>query len=158
MIVEEGSQIGDIAERLIRKGMRLPLIHSMTGVCLSRLRKLHQEINGNSAPPGRTPKYAHALIKNREQALEAAKFISFYHISNYGNGTGGCGVMNPEVLLESFILYAETTKTPLNINRAWLIIRDLENGQLRSRRCNKCGIIYLHTHENEALQACPMCA
>ncbi|MHB8068773.1 MAG: FlhC family transcriptional regulator [Desulfobaccales bacterium] len=157
MIVEE-SQNWHLACSLVNKGMRLPLIHALTGVCLSRLRQRHKDVNGISAPPGRTPKFAHAMIKNKDQALEAAKFISYYHIYNHGNGDRGCGAVNPEVMLESYNIYAKTSMTPLDINLAWYIIRDLEGGQLRSRRCSKCGIIFLYTHENEALQTCPMCA
>lgn len=158
MIVEEG-QNWDIACSLVNRGMRLPLVHALTGLCLSRLRHLHKAVNGKSAPPGRTPEYAHVLIKNRDQALEAAKFINYYDLISrqQGNGASGFRAVNPKVMLESYNFYAQMTKAPLNINLAWYIIRDLGSGRLTSRRCSKCGILYVIAHENEALQTCPMC-
>jgi hypothetical protein len=158
MMVEESQNL-DIACSLVNCGMRLPLVHALTGLCPSKLRHLHKTVNGKSAPPGRTPEYAHVLIKNREQALEAAKFINYYDLISrqQGNGAIGCRTVNPKVILESYKFYEQMTLAPLNINLAWYIIRDLGSGQLSSRRCSKCGILFIYAHENEALQTCPMC-
>ena len=83
-----------IARHLLNSGMRLTLIHAMTGVCPSRLRCLYKSKNGKSAPPGRTPDYAQALIRNRKQALEAAMFINYYDlVSRRMGNSGGCQVM-----------------------------------------------------------------
>ncbi|MEW6659685.1 MAG: FlhC family transcriptional regulator [Thermodesulfobacteriota bacterium] len=155
----EGRSNSELAIELVNAGMRLPLVHALTGLCSSRLRNLYKSVNGNSAPPGRTPEYAHLLIKNREQALEAAKFIIHYNLisKERGNGSSGCRVVDPEVLLKAYEFYEQITKAPLNINLACYIMRDLGSGRLTTRRCAKCGILYAFSHANEAMQTCPMC-
>ena len=158
-IMEEAGQNFELASNLVNSGMRLTLVHALTGLCPSRLRNLHKKVNGQSAPPGRTPENAHISIKNRDQAMEAAKFLNYYDLISRQQGNGSCGtrVMDPKVLLESYKFYAQMTEAPLNINLAWYVIRDLVSGQLQSRKCSRCGIMFVFTSENEAMQTCPMC-
>lgn len=155
----EGSSDLDLAYELVNNGMRLTLVHALTGVCSSRLRHLYKTVNGNSAPPGRSPEYAHVLIKNREQALEAAKLIINYDLISrqQSNGASSCRAVDPKVMLKAYKFYVGMTKAPLNINLACYIIRDLGSGRLTTRRCLRCGILYVFAHANEALQTCPMC-
>lgn len=154
----EESQNWDIASSLVKIGMRLTQVHALTGVCPNRLRHLHKTVNGQSAPPGRMPEYAHLLLKSREQAMEAANFLNYYNLlSKQGNGSTGYQAADPQVMLKAFKVYVKTTLAPMNINLAWYIIRDLGSGRLDARRCSGCGILYLFSHANEALQSCPMC-
>lgn len=158
-VMLEGSEHWDLAHSLVTKGMRLPLVHALTGICPSRLRNLHKSVNGKSAPPGRTPENAHAMIKTRDQAIEAAKFLNYYDLAimRQGKVFDGSQAVNPKVLLSAYEIYALTTDVPLEINLAWYIIRDLGSGQLSARRCSKCGILYPFAHGNEVLQSCPVC-
>lgn len=155
----EESQSWELACNFVNCGMRLPLIHSLTGICPSRLRHLHKKVNGTSAAPGRTAEIAHVLIKNRAQAMQAAKFINYYNfIGGYqDNGSIGWRSVDPKVMLAAYLFYLRTTNTPIDINLAFYIIRDLSSNRMESRRCPKCGIMYVFAHENEALQTCPMC-
>lgn len=147
-----------IAHHLLNSGMRLTLIHALTGVCPSRLRYLYKSKNGESAPPGRMPNYAQALIRNRKQALEAAMFINYYDIVGRRMGnSGGCQVMDAGVMAEAYDLYVGMTATPMDITAASCIIRDVADGRLTVRRCSGCGMIYAYSWANEALHACPMC-
>jgi hypothetical protein len=158
-VMEEGSLNWDLASNLVGTGMRLTLVHALTGVCPSRLRGHHKKVNGQSAPPGRTPEYAHILIKNKEQALEASKFINYYDVISAlkGNGNGNRRAVDPQVMLEAYKFYANTAKSPLNINLALYVIRDLVGGRLESRKCSRCGVSFVFSSDNEALQQCPMC-
>jgi len=158
-VMEEAGQNFEIACNLVNSGMRLTLVHALTGLCPSRLRNFHKKVNGQSAPPGRTPDSAHVLIKNRDQAMEAAKFVNYYDLTSKqeGNGSSGGRVMDPKVMLDSYKFYEQMTKAPLNINIAWYVIRDLVSGRLETRKCTRCGIMFVFTSENEAMQTCPMC-
>lgn len=147
-----------IACHLVNRGMRLTLVHAMTGVCPSRLRYLYKSQNGESAPPGRTPDRAHALIRNRKQALEAAMFINYYDLVSRRMGdSGGCQVMDAMVMAEAYDLYVGMTATPMDITAASYIIRDVADGRLTVRRCSGCGMIYAYAWANEAMHTCPMC-
>jgi len=159
LVMEEGSLNWSLASNLLDNGMRLPLVHALTGVCPNRLRHFHKKVNGQSAPPGRTPEYAHLLIKNKEQAFEAVKFINCYDFISrvQGNGNGNRRAVDPRVMLEAYKVYEKMAKSPLNINLALYVIRDLVGGQLERRMCPRCGIAFVFSLENEAMQTCPMC-
>ena len=149
----------DLAGNLVDNGMRLTLVHALTGVCPSKLRNLHKKVSGQSAPPGRTPEYAHVLIKNKEQSLEVSKFLNCYEVvsSLQGNGAGYHWTVDPQVMLEAYRMYVKMAQSPLNINLALFVIRDLVSGRLESRKCARCGITFVYTPDNEAMQKCPMC-
>ena len=154
----EASTNWHIARHLVNSGMRLTLVHAMTGVGPSRLRYFYKLRKGESAPPGRTPDNAQALIRNRKQALEAAMFINYYDlVSRRMGNSGGCQVMDAGVMAEAYDLYVGMTATPMDITAASYIIRDVADGRLTVRRCSGCGMIYAYAWANEALNACPMC-
>jgi hypothetical protein len=154
----DGNTNWQIANHLLNSGMRLTLIHALTGVCSSRLRYLYKSKTGESAPPGRMPNQAQALIRNRKQALEAAMFINYYDmVSRRLGNSGGCRVMDAKVMAEAYDLYVGMTATPMDITAASCIIRDVADGRLTVRRCSGCGMIYVYAWANEALHTCPMC-
>lgn len=133
------SDIQNQAAILIESGMRIALVHSMTGLPMRMLRDLWSGIHGELKPPGRMPYNSIAYIKNGQSVTDLATVVSVYLHAEKERRTN----------IESFLTAWEVAKitadseSNLDINAAWYAVRDVKAGIITWCRCNRCGASYI---------------
>ena len=72
----------ELAVELLRRKARVSIVHDETGVSRAKLRTLHRELHGRSAPSGQIPMIGGATIQTRSQQVHAGLFAALY--ARYG--------------------------------------------------------------------------
>jgi hypothetical protein len=153
----------ETAVELIRREMRVSIVHSLTGISPKALRALHREIHGRGAVAGQIPSTG-GILSTRIMHATASVFATLYH------STGGSGVfeqLDLKAMLTAYDLYLELCQDlpaltpnacPISINQAWAITRDIRTGAAYFHRCQRCRILYLLAEESRLPPACPICS
>ncbi len=145
------------AVRMLKAGMRPPVVHLATGLPKSRLRNLYQEIHGQSAPRGRVPENAARQIKNMAQAIEAMLFVRVY-LNTAMDRLASENGLDSNLVMDAYRIYARTVAgDTLDVSLAWFLARDLRDGVIQIRRCQQCNSEYLHEPQSPFLRTCPLC-
>lgn len=133
------SDMQNQAAILIESGMRIALVHSMTGLPMRMLRDLWSAIHGELKPPGRMPYNSIAYIKNGQSVTGLAMVVSVYLYAE----------KERKSIVESFLSAWEASQlsadsdSNLDINAAWYAVRDVKAGIITWCRCNRCGASYI---------------
>ena len=143
---------------LVREGMRIPLVHAMTGVAWRYLHKIWLDSYGETASlPGRLPVNTISYIKYRQSPLMLSTLVSVYLAVEKRAKTQAAS--HAEMFIhawESRYLFAEGGNS-IDINAAWYAIRDVKSGLVSWVSCKQCKATYIFDTELRETSNCPYC-
>ncbi|VWC61071.1 transcriptional activator FlhC [Burkholderia lata] len=150
----DDAQLTMHAAALIRLGARLQMLEIECGLPRDRLVRLYREVRGVAAPKGLLPSsidWYMTWLAN----LHASLFHSIYR---FLRNQAGCPRL--EALVKAYTLYAEQGDAaccalPLDLTRAWMLVRFVDAGVLDIARCRDCGAAFI-TYRY-ALRRHPVC-
>ncbi|MGS0894375.1 FlhC family transcriptional regulator [Burkholderia stagnalis] len=142
------------AAALIRLGARLQMLEIECALPRDHLARLYREVRGVAAPKGMLPSstdWYMTWLANLHASL-------FHGIYRFLRNEAGCSRL--EALVKAYTLYVEHggaagTPLPLDLTRAWMLVRFVDSGVLDTTSCACCGasfIAYRH-----ALRRHPVC-
>lgn len=148
---------------LIRRGMRTSIVGYITGVHPVVLRELHHEIHRSKPASGQLPSSG-GVLRSSLMRASASAFAALYRSLAAGDiGT----TVDTHALVKAHDLYLEQVGdlvpagrhgTPIDINQAWIIARDLTTGVVRFQFCRRCRVRYLVADLSDRPPTCPLCA
>jgi hypothetical protein len=146
-----------LAIALLRRGARVSIVHHETGVPREKLRRLHREIHGRSAPSGQIPMVGGATIQTRAQQVYAGLFAALYVRYSELDTTRQIDI---QAVIAAHDLYLSLVpQAPrLDVSAAWAIARDLRVGSAELRTCGVCEVRYLVSSASRLAPTCPFCA
>jgi predicted Zn-ribbon and HTH transcriptional regulator len=146
------------ATKLVREGMRLPLVHAMTGVAWRSLRKIWQDTYGETAPlPGRLPGNTLSYIKYGQTSLLLSTLVAVYlTVEKRANPQTASQAEMFIQTWESRKLFAKSGMA-IDINAAWYAIRDVKAGLVSWGRCKQCKATYIFDTGFRETSKCPYC-
>lgn len=133
-----------IAEDLIRRGARVPIIVSLLpgSVNNKEVADLYQQINGKRSPTGPLPTspdwYATSAIPWR--AIQCSLFVNFF---NNIRKISGADALYAEVMLGAYDMYVNHMNSigdapQLSFDRCWHLMKLVQVKSLILEPCNKC--------------------
>lgn len=146
---------------LLRRGYRSPIVVIETNLSSSTVRDMAKTISGGkraSSGPLPSPTY---FISSTSVLMEASLFAGIYRVL----GTQKIfETIDMDILSRAHALYLElrqahfnTEKNPLDINKCWVIARDLRSNMAWLRRCEEDGGYYLTVDNQRVASGCPWC-
>jgi len=139
------------ALELMKAGLRVPLVHSMTSVSLRALRSQWKEIYGEDSVPGRMPASVLACIEKGQSPMIMSTAVSAYlAVQDTNRGD----------VVDTFLLAWNITKkmaSDADINAAWYAIRDTKAGLVLWVECNSCEANHIFAVELKKTNSCPYC-
>lgn len=150
----DDAQLTMHAAALIRLGARLQMLEVECGLPRDRLVRLYREVRGVAAPKGLLPSSIDWYMTWFAN-LHASLFHSIYR---FLRNQAGCSRL--EALVKAYTLYAEqgdaaSCGLPLDLTRAWMLVRFVDAGVLDIARCRDCGAAFI-TYRH-ALRRHPVC-
>lgn len=150
----DDAQLTMHAAALIRLGARLQMLEIECGLPRDRLVRLYREVRGVAAPKGLLPSsidWYMTWLANIHASL-------FHSIYRFLRNQAGCPRL--EALVKAYTLYAEQSDAaccplPLDLTRAWMLVRFVDAGVLDIARCRDCGAAFI-TYRY-ALRRHPVC-
>ena len=142
------------AAALIRLGARLQMLEIECGLPRDRLVRLYREVRGGAAPKGLLPSSTDWYMTWFAN-IHASLFHSIYR---FLRNQAGCSRL--DALVKAYTLYAEHADAarralPLDLTRAWMLVRFVDAGVLDIARCRDCGAAFI-TYRH-ALRRHPVC-
>lgn len=146
---------------LLAEGFRARIVHIETGIDLSYLRRMAKELSGGARSPSGSLPRSSTVLATRAALMEGALWAALYR------SIGGNQIYRQLMLEEvrrSYRLYLELREelplqmeTPIDINRAWVLARDIRSDTAWIERCGVCGTIYIHALDQRFAPSCPSC-
>jgi len=149
------------AIELLSKGFRSPIVVIETNLSSSTVREMAKEISGGkraSSGPLPSPNY---FISSIAALTEASIFVTCYR------AIGGKDVLETidvDVLTKAHEMYMEVrmqhpdhAKEHLDINKCWVIARDLRSNMAWLRKCDEDACYYLLVEGQRVASTCPWC-
>lgn len=146
----------DLAVELIRRRARPPIVQVCTGLPWETLRSIYIDLHGTPPPRGQMLMSAASLLTSRSSRAHVALYARLYCLLS-----GGHLHLEPRVLLKAYDLYlslAPPGRSRLDINAAWIIVRDLRAGLATLRPCRRCRARFLVASQDTKGMGCPFCA
>jgi len=148
----------NLAYELIKRKLRMPIVHLHTRLPLADIRDWHREIHGRSPSSGLLPSMS-TLLPNRSSQIYVSLFAAVYR------RIGGDKVLQEidiRAVVEAWDLFDTLTanldkKRPANITDAWVIARDMRAKSALMQRCAKCAAPYLVAYDCKLPPTCPVC-
>lgn len=158
-MVDEELNAWATAIKMIKAGVRPPVVHLATGLPKSRLRDLYKQTHGVPAPRGKVPASAARQIKSLHEAMEAMVFARLYlNMAGEMKQADHGQQMDSSLVVDAYQIYARTLACqPLDVTLAWYLARDLRDGALQVRRCQNCHTEYLYDADSPYLRTCYLC-
>ncbi|VWB78214.1 FlhC family transcriptional regulator [Burkholderia lata] len=150
----DDAQLTMHAAALIRLGARLQMLEIECGLPRDRLVRLYREVRGGAAPKGLLPSSTDWYMTWFAN-IHASLFHSIYR---FLRNRAGCPRL--EALVKAYTLYAEHGDAvglalPLDLTRAWMLVRFVDAGVLDIAQCRDCGAAFI-TYRH-ALRRHPVC-
>ncbi|VWC59459.1 FlhC family transcriptional regulator [Burkholderia lata] len=150
----DDAQLTMHAAALIRLGARLQMLEIECALPREHLVRLYREVRGVAAPKGLLPSsidWYMTWLANIHASL-------FHSIYRFLRNQAGCPRL--EALVKAYTLYAEQGDAaccalPLDLTRAWMLVRFVDAGVLDIARCRDCGAAFI-TYRY-ALRRHPVC-
>ncbi|WP_307873421.1 FlhC family transcriptional regulator [Burkholderia sp. Se-20378] len=145
------------AVAMIRLGARPQMLEIELAMPRDRLLRLYREVRGVSPPKGLLPfssDWYLTWIANIHASL-------FYTIYSFLRFKAKCSRV--DALVKAYSLYSERCYvagccTSLDMTRAWLLIRFVENGDLSCTKCIECGAKFIaYRHDTRRKRVCVSC-
>ena len=151
------------AVRLLKLGLRVPLVCEMTRLSDWFIRKLAIEACGEAPSKGQLPNSELWYLRGRNN-LHASLFISLYFSLKRSAGEGMEPLLAARLLIKSFEQYrtvVEVAGLPeiMTPDRAWWLMKSLTIPQLKRAQCIDCEGYYLvHVGDLVPFHRCHRCA
>ena len=147
------------ATKLVIEGMRIPLVHALTGLSCKQLSYVWKSAQGDEATlSGRG---ATGVISFLKRSLNKNLHISLSTIAEiyFSLEKSHPRLTHAEVFLlawqsRSFFLEADEE---IDINVVWYAIRDIKTTELHLSRCARCHSSFLYDLKIEEISHCPFC-
>lgn len=146
---------------LLQCGFRSPIVVIETNLSSSTVRDMAKIVSGGkraSSGPLPSPNY---FISSMAALTEASLFVSMYRAIG---GPEITETINIDDLVRAHRLYLELRelhmdkdREPIDINRCWVIARDLRSDLAWVRRCEEDGAYYLLVNGQRVASTCPWC-
>lgn len=146
---------------LLSIGFRSPIVVIETNLSSSTVREMAKEISGGkraSSGPLPSPNY---FISSIGALMEASLFVGVYRALG---GTAILESIDIDMLVKAHKMYLElreahldTSKEPLDINKCWVIARDLRSNMAWLRKCEEDGAYYILVDGQRVASGCPWC-
>lgn len=160
-VVEKNKRIKRAIELLLL-GFRPPIVVIETNLKSSVVREVYRSLfEGQRASAGSlpTPNY---FIKSLESLAEASVFAGIYYSMA---GESAFDTIDIDNLIAAHKLFLEIRErmgfkknVQVDINRAWVIARDLRSGLAWIRYCEKDQAYFLAVDGQKTLPGCPWCS
>lgn len=150
------------AIELLKAGFRSPIVVIETNLTSSTVREMAKTISGGkraSSGPLPSPNY---FISSVNALTEASLFASVYR------AMGGQAVEETicidelvkahKVYLELRAVHLASSRDILDINKCWVIARDLRSQMAWLQKCEDDGMLYLLVDSQRVASGCPWCA
>lgn len=142
------------AATLIRLGARLQMLEIECALPHDHLARLYREVRGVAAPKGMLPSSTDWYMTWRAN-LHASLFHGIYR---FLRNDAGCARL--DALIKAYMLYAEHAAAadvalPLDLTRAWMLVRFVDGAVLELAPCVHCGASFV-TYRH-ALRRHPVC-
>jgi len=155
-VVEE-LNVWALAIKMIRAGVRPPVVHLATGLPKTRLRELYRQVHGCPAPRGKIPGNAARQIKSVYEAMEAMVFVRLY-LDMAGDALAAGDQLDSSLVIDAYHVYVRTVAgQALDVTLAWYLARDIRDGTLKIRKCPQCQAEYLYEMDSPYLRTCHLC-
>jgi len=142
------------AASLIRDGMRIALVHSITGISWRLLRELWSAQHADLMPPRKARTDTIAYIKSGQSPMALATVVSVYLSTEKEHKSPVDAFM---VAWEAARLFSEGP-TAIDINAAWYAVRDVKTGLISWGCCKNCKAGFLlDTKQTKKTDCCPYC-
>jgi flagellar transcriptional activator FlhC len=155
-VLDEARQI-ELATQLVQLGARLQVLESETDLSRERLLRLYKEVQGCSPPKGMLPFSADWFL-TWQPSIHASLFLGSYrHLCAH------CHLERTEALLRAYRLYLEQVEAfklerKLSLTRAWILVRYIDSGLLRTSQCCECGGHFVtHSQDLDNNFVCGLC-
>ena len=150
----EGCQRG-YAIKLVKFGLRAPIVEILTDVPAGLSNQLWREIHAHPSPPGRFPDSVANCLTSPVLAAEAAAFVSIYNAidrrsARYANA--------PDLIKAITVLRNTLPNAKIDSNVLYYVIRDIRSGLVRYRHCTHCNSYFIHCPSKKHTRNCPFCA
>lgn len=139
-----------LAHDLIRAGLRLSIVRSLTKVGTRALRQWWKDIHGVRPSNGKLPETVLSFIKDRNSAAVVSAFAAF-HNSVHGK------TLTADKLLDSWQEFQRIC-APLDINAAYFAVRDIRARIVILSHCNVCHADFIYDSGSKHTEQCPFCA
>ncbi len=147
-----------LAQELIRRRLRTPIIHLHTQIPLAGIRDWYREIHGRSPSSGLLPSMS-TLLPNRNSQIYVSLFAAIYRRVG---GKKVLQVIDIHAVMEAWDLFSALTrhvrrKRPADLTEAWVIARDMRAKAAVMHLCSKCASPYLVAGDSKLPPTCPIC-
>ena len=139
----------NLANQLIRIGLRLSIVRSMTHLGTRILRQWWKEAHGVSPVNGKLPESVLSFIKDKSTASRLSAFAGMHQLI-YGTE------LTAKSLLTTWREFQEICG-PLDINAAYFAARDVKARIVVLSRCPKCNATYIYDAGSKHTDHCPFC-
>lgn len=139
-----------LAHDLIRAGLRLSIVRSLTKIGTRSLRQWWKDIHGVRPSNGKLPETVLSFIKDKDSAAMVSAFGAFH---NRLHGT----TLTPENLLASWREFQRICG-PLDINAAYFTVRDIRARIVMLSHCDVCHADFIYDAGSKHTSQCPFCA
>ncbi len=137
------------AQELINAGMRLAFVRGMTKLGTRTLRQRWKETHGERSSKGKLPDSVLSFIKNREAAAQLSAFAAFYKQTHGLEFTA-------ESLMDAWREF-QNICGPVDINAAYLSVRDIRARIVLLSRCQVCHATFIYDMGSRHTERCPFC-
>mgnify|MGYP000973850670 CR=1 FL=1 len=148
-------RVGDLetyqlADALIRSGLRISIVASLTGLSVKWLRQTHVHLFGVSPVNGRLPDNCLSFTQNYEAAARLSSFVTLHMGLHGGPVAGG------KELLTTWREY-ERLCGAIDINAGYYVCRDVRVSIVSLMRCSHCRTLYIYDGKRRYTSQCPYC-
>jgi len=150
-----------LAYDLIRSGLRIPLVSSLSGIGNKRLlRGFWHEIHGNRPAPGKLPESVVSYINDFYSAIQMASFVGLYqriHEQSEKPDNRADVMVDVCALLEACREFETLWEFPVDINAGYYAVRDVTFGIVLLTECKVCNANFLYDPSKRYTEKCPYC-
>ncbi len=147
------------ATRLVIEGMRIPLVHSLTGISCKQLSCVWRAEKGDDAVlPGRGVTGVLSYLKkstNQKLHIALSTIAGMYFIIEKSHPRS----THAEIFLlawQSRYFFVEDEE--IDINAVWYAIRDIKATELHLSECPRCHSSFIYDFNIEEISRCPFCS
>lgn len=149
--------VWNLAEQMIVRGARPPLVISSTNLPREAIRDMYQSIHGKRPPSGLLPDSSISLLRRTKQVAQASIFFHCYKKIAEGDIFS---TMSAQDVLRAHDFYIRITdghKDALDFSFAWFIARDIRSRIIEAKFCSTCQVDHLYSVRNHLTHQCPFC-
>ncbi len=145
----------ETALKMIKEGIRPPIVHVATGLSKIKLRLVYQQVHGIPPAKGPVRRYAYRCFTKAWQVLEATAYFKVYRTMG-----GDCiwRILNSNLVIDAYITYKQTAAVRIiDATTAWYVARDVREALIQIKNCPYCGQEILYDFRSDYMRRCYHC-